>query len=143
MKVSISAGIAILYKNKILLCHPTTLPWVNTFSIPKGGVNEGEQLIDAAIRETFEEVGIDILSDQISNIDDPIEVLYINKAGVLFKKVYVYIVKLNSLSEINSESETLRKDQLQAIEVDWAGFMTKEEAENKIFYRFKPLLNLI
>ena len=143
MKVSISAGIAILYKNKILLCHPTTLPWINTFSIPKGGVDDGEGLVDAAIRETFEEVGIDILAEQISNIDDPIEVLYINQSGILFKKVYVYIVKIKSLSEIGSDSETLKKDRLQAIEVDWAGFMTKEEAENKIFYRFKPLLNLI
>lgn len=143
MNVSISAGIAILYKNKILLCHPTTLPWVNSFSIPKGGVDEGESLIDAAIRETFEEVGIVITTDKISNLNDPIEVLYINKAGLLFKKVYVFIVKINSLSEIDSNSEILEKSRLQPSEVDWAGFMTSEESDRKIFYRFKPLLNLI
>lgn len=141
--ISVSSGIAILYKTKILLCHPTNLPWRNSFSIPKGGVDEGESLIDAAIRETKEEVGIDIRKEQIENIDEPIEVLYINKAGKLFKKCYVFIVKIKSLSEIDVESETLDKEMLQATEVDWAGFMTKDEADEKIFYRFKPILNLI
>lgn len=141
--MNISAGIAILYNNKILLCHPTSLPWVNSFSIPKGGVDDGETLLEAAIRETKEEVGINIDPDQISNLDDPIEVLYINKSGKLFKKAYVFIVKITSLSEIQSDSEVLEKSRLQASEVDWAGFLDVEEASTKIFYRFKTLLNLI
>lgn len=141
--MNISAGIAIIYNNKILLCHPTSLPWVNSFSIPKGGVDDGETLLDAAIRETKEEVGIDIVESQILNLDEPIEVLYINKAGKLFKKAYVFIVKIKSLSEIQSESEVLDKSRLQASEVDWAGFLTFDEAKDKIFYRFKTLLNLI
>ena len=143
MAVKISAGTFIIYKNKVLMCHPTTLPWTNSFSPPKGGVDEGETLLEAAIRETREEVGIYLTPDQISNEDDPIEVLYINKAGVLFKKVYIFLVKIKSLSEINSSTEVLDKARLQPSEVDWAGFMTKEEVENKIFFRFKPLLNLI
>lgn len=141
--VSISAGILIIYKNKVLLCHPTTLPWRNSFSMPKGGVDEGETLIEAALRETREEVGIYLTVDQISNIDDPIEVLYINKTGVLFKKVFVFIVKIKSLSEIDSTTEILDKSRLQPSEVDWAGFMTRDEAMDKIFHRFKDLLNLI
>lgn len=143
MKVSISAGTAILYKNKILLCHPTTLPWVNSFSPPKGGIDGDETLLEAALRETSEEVGVHLDVSQISNPDDPIEVLYISKKGDLFKKAYIFIVKIKSLSEIDASSEVLDKSRLQAVEVDWAGFMTKEEAENKIFFRFKPLLNLI
>jgi len=143
MKISISAGTAILYKNKILLCHPTTLPWVNSFSPPKGGVDMNETLLEAALRETSEEVGIHLDVSQISNPDDPIEVLYISKKGELFKKAYIFIVKIKSLSEIDASNEVLDKSRLQASEVDWAGFMTKEEAENKIFFRFKPLLNLI
>ena len=143
MKISISAGTAILYKNKILLCQPTTLPWVNSFSPPKGGVDMNETLLEAALRETSEEVGIHLDVSQISNPDDPIEVLYISKKGELFKKAYIFIVKIKSLSEIDASNEVLDKSRLQASEVDWAGFMTKEEAENKIFFRFKPLLNLI
>ena len=142
-EVKISAGIAILFKNKILLCHPTSLPWVNSFSPPKGGVDEGETLLQAALRETREEVGINLLPSQISNIDSPIEFLYITKKGELFKKAYMYIVKIDSLSEINATSEVLDTDRLQASEVDYAKFLTKEEAEDLIFFRFKPLLNMI
>ena len=132
-KVRISAGTAILYKNKILLCHPTTLPWINSFSIPKGGVDEGETILQAAIRETSEEVGIDLDIKQISNPKDPIEIIYINKKGETFKKVFVFLVKIKSLSEINTRTEILDKSRLQASEVDWSAFMTKEEAEDKIF----------
>lgn len=139
----ISAGTLIIYKNKVLLCHPTTLPWKKSFSMPKGGVDDGESLIEAALRETREEVGIHLDIDQILNPEDPIEVLYINKAGVLFKKVYIFIVKIESLSEIDSNSEILEKSRLQSSEVDWAGFMTRDEAMDKIFYRFKDILNLI
>lgn len=107
IEMRISAGIAILYNQKILLCHPTTLPWVNSFSIPKGGVDDGETLLEAALRETREEVGINIEVNQISNIDDPIEVLYITKKGELFKKAYVFIVKIKYLHEIGCIDETL------------------------------------
>lgn len=141
--MKISAGTAILYKNKILLGHPTNLPWVNSFSPPKGGVDEGENFLQAAIRETWEEVGIRVTESQIENIDSPIEFLYVNKKGELFKKCYIFIVKISDLSEIKSECETLDKSQLQATEIDWAGFMTKEEAFDKIFFRFQPLLNMI
>jgi len=143
MKIKISAGVAIFYNNKILLCHPTSLPWVNSFSIPKGGVDEDETLVEAAIRETSEEVGINIKESQISNIDDPIEVIYVNKKGETFKKAYVFIVRIKSLSEIDVKSEIIDQHRLQAIEIDWAAFMTREEAEDKIFFRFKCLLDLI
>lgn len=141
--MKISAGTAILYKNKILLGHPTSLPWVNSFSPPKGGVDEGETLLQAAIRETWEEVGIKIDESQIENIDSPIEFLYINKKGELFKKCYMFIVKISDLSEIRLQDETLDKSQLQVTEIDWAGFMTRDEAKDKIFFRFQPLLNMI
>ena len=55
----------------------------------------------------------------------------------------MYIVKIDSLSEINATSEVLDIDRLQASEVDYAKFLTKEEAEDLIFFRFKPLLNMI
>ena len=141
--MKISAGIFITCNNKILLCHPTTLGWTNSFSIPKGGVNDGESLIDAAIRETKEEVGITITKDQISNLDNPIEIQYISKKNELFKKVYVFISNINDISDIGLSSEILDTNQLQLSEVDWAGFIDKEESSNKIFFRFKSLLNYL
>jgi 8-oxo-dGTP pyrophosphatase MutT (NUDIX family) len=138
--MKISAGTAIIYRNKILLCHPTNNSWVNSFSLPKGGVDEGETIIDAALRETREEVGITIGRTQISNLNKPLEFDYINKKNELFKRVYVYIVKIDDLSEIGLKSEIIPTNQLQIAEVDWAGFLDIEEANVKIFYRFKSLL---
>lgn len=53
-----SAGLVILYDNKILLAHPTGQRWYGTYSIPKGHIEEGEDRLDAAIRETQEEIGL-------------------------------------------------------------------------------------
>jgi 8-oxo-dGTP pyrophosphatase MutT (NUDIX family) len=141
--MNISAGVAIIFRHKLLICHPTNNRWVNSFSLPKGGVDEGETYVDAAIRECWEEVGIKITPSQISNLNKPIKVDYVNKAGVLFKQAFVFIVKINSLSEIGLEGEIVPKEQLQASEIDWAGFLTAEEADEKIFYRFKPILDLL
>jgi len=54
MTMIISAGLVIVDKDKrlILLVHPTNASWVGTYSIPKGEVNPGEDLLAAAIRET-------------------------------------------------------------------------------------------
>jgi len=53
-----AAGIFLLRKDKhVLLCHPTNHP-LNFFSIPKGLIDEDETLLDATIRECFEETNI-------------------------------------------------------------------------------------
>lgn len=141
--MKISAGICIIYNNKILLCHPTNSSWLATYSPPKGGLNEFEDLLKAAIRETKEEIGINILDTLISNTGSPIEIVYKNKLNRITKIVYIYTVYINNLSEINLTSEIIAKEQLQLEEVDWAGFLSKEEIEIKMFHRFLPLLNLL
>ncbi len=46
-----SAGIIIiLNREKLLLSHPTNARWNNTYSFPKGHIEENESQIDAAIR---------------------------------------------------------------------------------------------
>jgi hypothetical protein len=59
--------------------------------------------------------------------------------------LYTITVKvyINDISEIGLDSETLPKEMLQIEELDWCGFLTKEEAKTKIFYRVEHLLNLI
>nr|HPI82233.1 NUDIX hydrolase [Candidatus Paceibacterota bacterium] len=58
--IQLSAGLAIIQNGSILLGHPTGQKWWGTFSIPKGQVEKGEDLLEAAIRETREEIGINI-----------------------------------------------------------------------------------
>ena len=88
--------------------------------------------------ETSIEVSIDKIEDK-----KPIVVQYNDKNGKIYKEVYLFKVYINDISEIGLESETLPKEMLQIEELDWCGFLTKEEAKTKIFYRVNHLLNLI
>ena len=127
-----SAGLVIIYDNKILLAHPTGQKWYGSYSIPKGHIEEGEDRLETAIRETQEELGLKFEPNQV----EPNSEGYINyrdENGELYKRVYFYIVELKKPINID-------KTKLQKEEVDWAGFLTKEEAEKRIFWRFKPLL---
>lgn len=138
-----SAGIIIILNNKkVLLAHPTNSRWTNTYSFPKGGIEEGESQIDAAIRELKEETSIEVSIDKIED-KEPIVVQYNDRSGKIYKEVYLFKVYINDISEIGLESETLPKEMLQIEELDWCGFLTKEEAKAKIFYRVEHLLNLI
>jgi 8-oxo-dGTP pyrophosphatase MutT (NUDIX family) len=139
-----SAGvIIILNNNKILLSHATNARWEKTFSFPKGGIEKDEKKKDAAIRELMEETSIVITKEQISNPDDAIIVNYIDKAGINYKRLYLYTVYIEDISEIGLESEIVPIENLQADELDWCGFLTKEEAKDKIFNRVEHLLDLI
>ncbi len=139
-----SAGVIIILNNsKILLAHPTNARWIGTFSFPKGGIEKDEKKINAAIRELAEETSIIVTKDQITNREEPIIVNYIDKKGSTYKRLYLYTVYINDLSEIGLESEIIPKEMLQIEELDWAGFLTKQEAEEKIFSRVSHLLDLI
>ena len=138
-----SAGVIIILKNtKMLLCHSTNSSWFKTYSFPKGGIEKNESKIDAAIRELKEETSIRIRKEQIDN-REPILVEYKDKKGEVYKKVYLYKVYINDISEIGLKDEIVPKKNLQIEEIDWCGFVTKKEAINKIFFRVNHLLELI
>jgi 8-oxo-dGTP pyrophosphatase MutT (NUDIX family) len=134
-----SAGILFLYRNKALLCHPTKAKWIGTFGPPKGGIEKGETPLQAAIRECREEASIKISEDKIDpNNFKTID--YKTKNGKTFKKVILFIVKINSLNEIGLDNEVIPTEKLQHEEVDWCGFLDKDELGDKVFWRFKDLL---
>jgi len=134
-----SAGIVFIYDNKILLVHPTNAPWYGIFGIPKGLVETGETLFDAAAREVKEEIGLDYYKLDKEKINREVkEIDYTDKKGKIYKRVYYYVVHLKSI-----EHEIIPKENLQLEEVDWAGFLNYEEASKKIFWRFNEILNYI
>jgi 8-oxo-dGTP pyrophosphatase MutT (NUDIX family) len=134
-----SAGVVIIYKNKMLVCHPTGWQWKNSYSIPKGGIEEGESILDAALRECREEVGILLKPSQLGNKMYQIEYQSSNKKKGIYKTVYYWLCNINDLSEIGLKSEVLPKNQLQKEEVDWAGFLDYKEAN----YRLSPVMKIL
>jgi len=133
-----SAGILIIYNNKILLCHSTNQNWKkNGYSIPKGHIDKGETIKQAAIRETKEEVGINIKSNQLNSKIYSIEY---KKGGEVYKIVHYYVLLIKDLKEIGLSSEVIPKSQLQLAEVDWAGFLEYNDAQKKIFKVMSDML---
>ena len=130
-----SAGIVIIKDKKILLCHPTNTKWDGTYTFPKGHIEHCETKIKAAIRETSEEVGILIPDTFI--IDNVKVIEYKDKNGNIYKKVFYYVIEMFDLPDV------LPQSQLQSEEIDWAGFLDYETAQKKIFWRFKPILEII
>jgi ADP-ribose pyrophosphatase YjhB (NUDIX family) len=123
-----SAGLAIIYQNKILLVKPTNARWWKSYGIPKGHVEEGESTIDAAIREVKEEVGIEIPKFMIGEEHE----LFYTRKEKQWKRIAYFYVLITDLSEIGLDSEILPKEMLQLEEVEWAGFVPFEEARSRM-----------
>lgn len=88
MSKLISAGILLQYQDKFLIGHPTSgTGTTGSWGILKGKVDEGEQLITAAIREFEEESSIDLCDQKYELIVMPYPFYYyqVNK-----KTVYVF-----------------------------------------------------
>ncbi len=129
-----SAGLLIIQNNKMLLAHPTKAPWYGTYTIPKGKVEEGESYINAAIRETKEEVGIDI---DVNDIEKKIGVIdYTDAKDRVYKRVIYFVAR-------PKEKIVIDKSKLDKHEVNWAGFVNKDDAMDRIFWRFQEMLNYL
>lgn len=135
-----SAGIVFIYYDKILLVHPTSSKWFETYSFPKGQLDENETVLKAAIRETYEEIGMNIDPTNLS--DECHEILY-TKKGKIYKKLYYFVYNVKSLRELDLDDTVVPKNQLQLSEIDWAGFLDYEEAKKRIHPLMAEVLNHI
>ena len=90
-----SSTVALISSNKILLLkRGETAPWQpNKYCLPGGGVEVNENLIDAGIRELFEETGIILETSQLT----PLTINYPKYSKLVFvcNKDNLYDVKLN------------------------------------------------
>lgn len=126
-----TAGVAIIYNSKILLVHPANGSWVRPImGIPKGGVEPGEDLLEAALRELKEETGISVSPDKLDPAPEKVEVF--NKSGKYQNSIYYFKYNISDLSEIGLDSISVPKQQLQKEEVDWAGFVDIKDAYHKV-----------
>ena len=139
MKTKTSAGLAIIYDNKVLLAHTTNRGWYGSYGIPKGGIEDGESKLDAAIRETQEEVGIKVPRKLIDTTEHTFTLT--TRKYKYTKIVYYYIVKIDDLSQIGLKDLRIPKKQLQVEEVDWAGFIDYREAMKRVMKSQLPVIN--
>jgi len=137
-----SAGVAVIWKGKTLVVHPTNASWFRTYTSPKGGIESGEKPIDAAIRETFEEIGIRVNASDLK--EEPIEIFYKDKKGKTYKKVILFPLIIVKLSDIGMKTDCIDRSHLQQDEVDDARFMTPEEFKDRVLPRYyEPLKELV
>jgi ADP-ribose pyrophosphatase YjhB (NUDIX family) len=134
-----SAGILFICGEKMLLAHSKSSKWFGTFMPPKGCIEEYESKKEAACRETREEVGIWVNPVLLGKM----HTIQYKKKEKIYKEVYIFEYAVKDLKEIGLEEEEIPKENLQLEEIDFAKFMEKKEAKEKIFHRYEHLLNLI
>lgn len=89
MGKTVAAGIFLIRKDKkLLICHPTKHK-PDFWSIPKGKVEEGETMHEAAIRETYEETNLYLDKWPNMEIHELFPVDYKHKKKVLYPFVYI------------------------------------------------------
>lgn len=127
LKKGPAVGVAIICQNKILLVHPTGASWHSgSCGIPKGGLEPGEEPMLGALRELKEETGISL---EVSQLDpEPNVVDLYNKKKEVDRQLIYYVCTISSPAEIGLSFDLVPKNQLQLEEIDWAKFVSPEEA---------------
>lgn len=114
----ITAGLVVIYRESILLVRQYYDTKNNHLSIPKGEALKGENLLNAAIRETEEETGVKV---PIEYIDPEPHLLNINNAKLQRRIVYFVAKFPNEINfpiiEINDKDE-----------IKWAGLVERKSA---------------
>lgn len=122
-----SAGVAIVYDGKVLLVHPTNASWKKSaLGIPKGGIDNGEDSLEAALRELREETGL-IIDPSKLDLDYGTANKYNSSKNVDYQLFY-YVAHIDNLSDIGMTSLKVDKSKLQINEIDWAGFVDINKA---------------
>jgi len=130
LKQQYSAGLVLIYDRKVLLLHTTGRSDSHSYGIPKGGLEDGETNLQAAIRETYEEAGIKVPERLINKTEYKFVVT--SRKYKYNKTVTYFIVELDDLKQVGLKSLEVPKGQLQLKEVDVAGFFNYRDAMTRI-----------
>ena len=141
LKQKYSAGLVIVWNRKVLLLHTTGRGPKKSYGIPKGGLDSGEDNLEAAIRETYEECGIKVPAKMVNKVE---HTFVVTSRKYKYNKVVTYfIVEVNDLRDIGLKGPDIPKGQLQLEEVDVAGFYDYREAMNLIMQSQAPVITTL
>ena len=111
----LSCGFIIVNKKnpkQILACQPNgrKANCFGNYDIPKGHIEKGESVLDAAIRECFEETNEVITKDNYVNKLNPFEITFINHYNKLVKKIiYPLIFRVDKIGELAAKEDRIKK----------------------------------
>lgn len=135
-----AAGIAVIWNKQLLLVHGTGYG-DDEWTIPKGEVDPGENLIEAAIRELEEEIGVKIDKSLLKG-QKPAKIVYRSETGKK-KRLNFFEIHINDLSEIGLDKPKIDKTKLQLDEVDKSEFFTKKKVESKLDRRMADIIHFV
>jgi len=121
-----SAMAVVVYKNKIL-CTEEEIYGKLTLSLPKGHIEKGESVIEAAIRECYEETNVVLTSDMPHEHLTPYEVMFTNHYFEIIKKViYPVLFFVEEKGEPKAKEERISKVEY----MDMGEFISKSTYKN-------------
>ncbi len=144
-----SAGLLVYRKKsnkiEILLVHPGGPFWqnkdLNSWSIPKGEIDENEDKLTAAIREFEEETGLKIEEK------DKKKIFYLGEVESRNKILYVYALEKNFGDNFEIKSNLIEIDwqgkKIKIPEVDRGEYFSLELAKEKLVPYQKEIVNLL
>ena len=139
------AGLVIIYNKKILLVHAKKHPKRTKYTFPKGQIEKfrltKQTILDTAINETYQETKVTINKNEVDTTN--LYKIKMKRNGELYKVVYYYVVYLTHLNNQPVEGKIISKDHLQHDEVDWAGFLSREDAKLYLDPNYESILKFI
>lgn len=128
MKKEISA-MAVVFLNHQILATEELIYGKVRLSLPKGHVEQGESLIDCAIRECFEETNCKLTKNQVLKELEPFIVNFLNSENEEVEKgIYPIVFKVDKMPELKIKEERV----LKIAFMDISDFLSKASYENVI-----------